>query len=453
MAAAAPPNNAGCQRIAVLGAGPAGLATTATLLAAGATVDWVDRDFRPAGGLSAWQEVPANTKVDLLLGALADIPGMERWVADPQTYGVKGALAEMVDAPSGWELPVNDDPAPSGWTHLQQLCGVVYAIAEALRHDYGMPANGQPTKLTCWAREAERLKYSSEERRWTVTLRPCGVLGPSETLSVPAVVLAVGGRSKQPPVELAAMLDRAATIPQADALAPSRLKPHLPDPHAPIALVGNSHSAFVVAENLHQLGCTAVTMFGRRPLTFAGWDSSSGKYNANAFGGLKGRSADFAMRHVLGLRKPASPSAATEAARSTFRDSGRAAGASPWLACEPLSNLPSQHAVLGYRHAIFAIGFERAALPEIHIDELPVQVPPGYEGYNCDGNADGQLYGARPEGAPAPLPNVFGCGLAFPHIDASNEQRYEAASIPLFLNRAQAIVSSLMLAFKPQGHL
>lgn len=238
--------------------------------------------------------------------------------------------------------------------------------------------------------------------------------------------------------------------------------------------------AFVVAENLHQLGCTAVTMFGRRPLTFAGWDSSSGKYNANAFGGLKvsrtlwaepghdglaawaelcwrlgvqGRSADFAMRHVLGLRKPASPSAATEAARSTFRDSGRAAGASPWLACEPLSNLPSQHAVLGYRHAIFAIGFERAALPEIHIDELPVQVPPGYEGYNCDGNADGQLYGARPEGAPAPLPNVFGCGLAFPHIDASNEQRYEAASIPLFLNRAQAIVSSLMLAFKPQGHL
>jgi hypothetical protein len=51
------------QRVAVVGAGPAGVVTVAVLLSRGATVDWVDRQFLPAGGMGGWKEVPANTKV------------------------------------------------------------------------------------------------------------------------------------------------------------------------------------------------------------------------------------------------------------------------------------------------------------------------------------------------------------------------------------------------------
>lgn len=47
--------------------------------------------------------------------------------------------------------------------------------------------------------------------------------------------------------------------------------------------------AFIVAENLYNLGCRDVAMFGRRPLRFAVWDEERSIYTDNAFGGLKVR--------------------------------------------------------------------------------------------------------------------------------------------------------------------
>lgn len=121
---------------------------------------------------------------------------------------------------------------------------MVQSIAEALQQDFGAPdgqsAAGRSQRLFRWQCEAEALEYCSTEARWTVRLRAPD--GGMEALTVHAVAVATGGQSRAPPEELLAATGGAVPIPQQDALAPSRLRPHLPDPQAPVALVGNSHS-------------------------------------------------------------------------------------------------------------------------------------------------------------------------------------------------------------------
>lgn len=165
------------------------------------------------------------------------------------------------------------------------------------------------------------------------------------------------------------------------------------------------------------------------------------------------------MRHVLGMDGSTGaldPEEATKAAHRTFE---AASGMLPapsavtsWLACEHLSTLADKHARAGFQHVIFALGFERAPLPDLFLDGQPLQVPPGYHGYDYSSGAAGQLRGATAAddpGAAISLPHAYGCGLAFPHIDMSNDRKYEAASIPLFLSRAKAMAAALGLPGTP----
>mmetsp|Transcript_39731 Transcript_39731/g.71295 ORF Transcript_39731/g.71295 Transcript_39731/m.71295 type:complete len:205 (-) Transcript_39731:141-755(-) len=196
-------------------------------------------------------------------------------------------------------------------------------------------------------------------------------------------------------------------------------------------------------------------MFGRRPVVFAAWDEDDKNYGEHAFGGLKGRSADFAMRHVLGLAPPSvSPSQATQLAANTFASDGPTPSAASWLTCQHLGNLDSIHEDVVFRHAVYAFGFERAVLPRISVDGEAMEILPGYRGFDFSDDGAGELQ-AAPSALPTHkgenghealhqvLPCMYGCGLAFPHVDGSDGKNYEAASIPLFRNRAEAIVASL----------
>jgi hypothetical protein len=57
-----------------------------------------------------------------------------------------------------------------------------------------------------------------------------------------------------------------------------------------------SPQAFVIAENLYELGCRNVHMFGRRPVVFAVWDEDDKNYGEHAFGGLKVSIATVSQR-------------------------------------------------------------------------------------------------------------------------------------------------------------
>jgi len=160
----------------------------------------------------------------------------------------------------------------------------------------------------------------------------------------------------------------------------------------------------------------------------------------------QGRSADFAMRHILGLKSRTSPAKANALASASFSAVGQPTsngnGAAPWLRCLHLNELPAWLSSGRVAYVTYAVGFDRRALPPITVDGETCEVPAGYEGYDVAGS--GQLK-VGPSASAKPLPSAFGTGLAFPHIDPSTPRKYAAASIPLFIQRATAIATQLGL--------
>jgi len=271
--------------VTVVGAGPAGAVTTAVLLIRGATVHWVDEAFAGAGGLSDWKGVPANTKVNLLTPCLDGLPGISEWkgIGDCDVLWI--ALSNLSRPPSGWSLSVNGDPAPNGWCRLDELAAVIAALADVLRARWG-PGNTSHSRLRCHTARAGRLNYNSASGKWEVELSKTPFTGACRSLVVSdSLVLATGGAIKAPPAEI--VVPGVRVLSQDTALVPSALASAGLDPTQAVAVVGNSHSAFVIIENLYSIGFRNVLMFARRPLRFAVFDEETNFYTGNAFDGLK----------------------------------------------------------------------------------------------------------------------------------------------------------------------
>lgn len=171
----------------------------------------------------------------------------------------------------------------------------------------------------------------------------------------------------------------------------------------------------------------------------------------------QGRSAEFAMRHVLGMASPTKPSDANAASLGTFKpdgSEGEAPNGSEWLRCLHLSHLRSHLEEGRANTLVYALGFARRPLPDLSLDGHPVSVLPGFAGFDHGEGGCGQLMAVMPADLSAPetasgripmqgLPRAYGVGLAFPAVDPSNSS-YEAASIPIFIQRAVAIANDIL---------
>lgn len=198
------------------------------------------------------------------------------------------------------------------------------------------------------------------------------------------VLLATGSHPKT--VEAPA---RVASIPLDAALDPAKLAAILPVPKdaARVAVIGNSHSAILVLRNLESLGIPLYASFSRHPLRFAEYTSEGIRHDNT---GLKGIAADWARTHHW----------------RTVHISG-------------LDEVGEK--LVGFTHVVYAVGFERNALPKVFIDGSPVCI--------TDYDSRGQLLSRDGR-----IPGLFGCGIAFPErvVDLSGD-REEAVGLYKFL--------------------
>ncbi len=238
---------------AVVGAGPAGIATVGKLLDSGVSADciaWVDPAFQVGDLGTKWPSVPSNTCADLFC----------RFLTVCQSFGFNDCKEKF----KLMELPAKDT------CDLQHVAVPLQWVTDQLRQRVN-------------AIEATVEKLELVENAWQIKTS-------GEVINAKAVVLAIGAEPRimsHPGVEL---------IRLEDALTPERLATSC-DANDNIAVFGSSHSAILVLRYLLELPVNRVINFYKSPLKYAvpldDWIMFDNT-------GLKGDAAKWAREHIDG---------------------------------------------------------------------------------------------------------------------------------------------------------
>lgn len=350
--------------VAVIGGGSAGISAVAALAGSGKRqVVWYDvpthqtQSAFAVGELQAYRDVPANTKVDKLLGAgCFGHAILSPWIAASKP--ARAALQQLRDqAETILELEPYD-PSPEGWVGLD-ACRAVYAsISEMLttsEHVTCIPArvtqvhyvSGLPTGATSGTNDGQWSVHTEEAQ--------------FPEMKVSALVLATGGkpRALNPAPfssDLAAGTGCITEIPLRTALDCAQLRRALGSA-APVvsskvagadpcvAIIGNSHTGVVIFDHCRSIGVKAF-LIGRRPIRHAEWVPEESDYRYT-MSGLKGKGSAVG-RWLDGQTHTQALTATTD------------------------QELQECLASTGCTHVVQAVGFEGSTLPSLTIDSVPV---------------------------------------------------------------------------------
>lgn len=315
-------------KVAVVGAGPAGLAVLSALLDSGkSSILWIDPHFN-AGRLSSYTEVPSNTKVKLFQQYVTTSPSLSRYS--------KPALA-----------PFNDQDPDRGCP-LDLAVKMIETLTDSIRqHDTQRVRASQAL--------VKELRFF--DGKWH--------LDTGETMD--QVYLATGAK----PAKYEFEHDGGVTEVDLDlALKPSLL-PDLVSESDIVGVVGSSHSAMLALRNLVETKARPkkIINFYRSPLLYAQYMDDWILYDNT---GLKGEVAEWAKKEVDtgNLEKEGIVT------RICVKDASLDAQMKLWQGCTKL---------------IQAVGFNRNALPKIVVngeelvdveyDPLTAKIAEGLFGY------------------------------------------------------------------------
>lgn len=241
-------------KVAVVGAGPGGLAVLATLLDSGmSSILWIDPHFN-AGRLSSYTEVPSNTKVKLFQQYVTTSPSLSRYS--------KPSLA-----------PFNDQDPDRGCP-LGLAVKMVKSLTDSIRQQDTQRVRASQAYL-------KELRFF--DGKWH--------LDTGET--VDQVYLATGAK----PTKYEFKPDGGVTEVDLDfALKPSLL-PDLVSESDIVGVVGSSHSAMLAVRNLVETKARPkkIVNFYRNPLLYAQYMDDWILYDNT---GLKGEVAEWAKKDV-----------------------------------------------------------------------------------------------------------------------------------------------------------
>ncbi|KAG0618690.1 hypothetical protein M758_4G085300 [Ceratodon purpureus] len=239
-------------KVAVVGAGPAGLAVLSTLLDVGTdSILWIDPHFN-AGRLSTYTEVPSNTKVKLFQQYVTTSPSLNRYASQ--------ALAQF------------DSQDPDRGCSLGLAVRMVKTLTDSIRqHDMN--------RVRCSESFVKELRF--QDGKWH--------LDSGEV--VDQVYLATGSApSKYRSVKGVQDIDLDL------ALKPSAL-PDIVSESDSVGVVGSSHSAMLALRNLVECKVRPkkIINFYRSPLLYAQYMDNWILYDNT---GLKGEVAEWAKEEV-----------------------------------------------------------------------------------------------------------------------------------------------------------
>jgi hypothetical protein len=313
-------------RVAVVGAGPAGVCAAAAIAQAGGEVVWIDRaatlpstdcdhngagvktetfetcglptGFGTVGRFGHFAAVHSNTKMDLVRKWFGRGPATDK---GPSLFDRLArdhpALATAVDdlvgsarqLPHAWsETHGKVDPS-EGWCYLGPIANVLQCATDAL-----LSGGYSVTRLTGTVARVQRRHHRDHQHQqhqheyqhqhkqpvggsdgnaqcaaWVVTLEEA-----QADVEVHAVVLATGSVPRAPPHR--AVCAGVREVPSERAIDRAALA-RLVRPGETVGVVGNSHTGALVAMNLVDLGAT-VRVYAERPLRLAQWESPPAQY-------------------------------------------------------------------------------------------------------------------------------------------------------------------------------
>jgi len=309
--------------VAVIGGGSAGISAVAALAGSGQQrhVVWFDAPQQPSqspfavGELQAYRSVPANTKVDKLLGpGCFGHPLLAPWIAASEPTQV--ALRELREQAEAMPQLEPYDPSPDGWVGLEE-CRAVYAgISDAL---------AASEHVTCVRARVDEVLYKyggGGSGQWAVRTEQ----QQHPEVQAAALVLATGGKPRRiplPRVPSSGSGSSAAAgagagpeeIPLHTALDPEQLRSAIfasrrgtaaaatgtagSVAEARVAILGNSHTAVVILDLCRSIGVGRVHLIGRRAIRHAEWVPEQSDYRYT-MSGLKGRGSLVGRLYVDG---------------------------------------------------------------------------------------------------------------------------------------------------------
>lgn len=239
---------------AVIGAGPAGIATVGNLLDAGVNPDdivWIDPHFAVGDFGQLWRNIPSNTNVDRFI----------QFLQASQSFNYQACtenfLLHQMNPDETCQLGLMADPLLWVTDTLRKKIFTIEDYAE---------------------------KMTLQDRQWTIQCRQ------NTTVTARQVVLATGAESKHLNYTLPE------TIPLHDAMDKERIQSHYHQ-NDTIAVFGSSHSAMLVLRNLVESGVKRIINFYRSPLCYAVYLDDWILFDNT---GLKGPTADWARHHIDG---------------------------------------------------------------------------------------------------------------------------------------------------------
>jgi hypothetical protein len=266
-------------RVAIIGAGPAGVLVAANAALQGDRVLWFDESGFRSGQLAHYTTVPANTKIDFLHRFLSD-GILEQLATRFETVRLAVDRIKTAAIPNP-EVMRRHDPAEQGWPRLCDCQELFRVIAGCLR---GL------VNVACLAAKVHSLRQD-ELDVWTIRF------GAQKTvIAADCVVLCAGTVEKVVPGLRECENGSSSTIrvlscEQALDLQALQKSTSAADR---IALCGSSHSSILALRNLNQLGydLQQVTVFAYEDVKLAEWTGTQYKNTAT---GLKGMAAAFIL--------------------------------------------------------------------------------------------------------------------------------------------------------------
>ncbi len=239
---------------AVIGAGPAGIATVGKLIDAGVPsekIAWIDPHFAVGDFGMLWRNVPSNTRIKLFLQFLNACTSFNYHQCS------ENFALNQADPNQTCQLSLMSDPLL--WV-TQQLRKNVFSIEDV----------------------AETI--SLNHRQWHIKLQK------NATIQAKNVVLAIGAEAQQ------LNFPKPSIIPLQDAMDNQRLHHHCKKEDT-IAVFGSSHSAMLVLRNLVESGVQRIINFYRTPLRYAVYLPDWILFDDT---GLKGPTAEWARENIDG---------------------------------------------------------------------------------------------------------------------------------------------------------
>ncbi|GJM06346.1 MAG: pyridine nucleotide-disulfide oxidoreductase [marine bacterium B5-7] len=242
---------------AVVGAGPAGLASVGLLLDAGVTAKdilWIDPYFQVGDFGRLWGEVSSNTSVALFLEFLTKIQAF-KYEQHPENFAL-------------------DNLPKEGFTQLKEVAEPLQWVTDHLREKVTAVTGLVDTQL-------------ARKGAWELTVA-------GEVYRAEKVILATGGSPRSLP------FDVEEEIALSDALTPEKLSGMVQEKDK-VAVFGSSHSAMIIIKNLLDAGASQVVNFYLQPIRYAvpmdGWTLYDNT-------GLKGKTAAWVRENLSAKTHP-----------------------------------------------------------------------------------------------------------------------------------------------------